>query len=774
MPQIWKDGQLKSYVLNSLDEGKRAIDHFPVALEVKIRTFLKFVHRVRAGFDRAALQRADDATLNNMLSQVRVPDWHADIHQHAQTLSQQIFERLCEFFPTGPGQAHKTYISDATWAIRKERLRIRSELSRVKQETGAFSMRHAFQLWAADGGEFRPDYVSFVMLLRRVRMLQMASHDLAKQLTKSLRHDRTAALEQLAKQAGQLSPKDFMAALRGVGVQNKKKPSGIRPLPHLLNEQGQPVEMVEEMAAVWRKYFGEQEDGLETDFKTLFEHADHTVKRQVPVPEWDEIPTRPQVEAQFRRTAAGKAYFADQIPGDLLAKVPQRLAELYYTVFCKEAIFVQEAMIHKGGYLAAAHKKGSPCEVSNYRSLFVSSVIGKTLHSIMRSDIVHHFGHQRLPMQVGGLPGQGITQPVHSLHLFHQRALTKGWSMGVLFIDISNAFYRLVRQHITHVDKECRGVRALFEQLHLPEGSFEDFQSSLQQTPAIAGSGASPHLQAMFKEFYDLTWFIVKHDNCVIQTRRGSRPGDALADICFSYALTRILKGPLAKLVQLFPDIQLSWSGQNDPLPTDEAQFQLPPLMPIWADDIALAFDDPRPDGLLQKAETITSMILDTLTSTGLKPNLKSGKSELLLDLRGSGSQECRRKLCLRDNVMDVPSDYEPYRVNVVGSYRHLGTWLQVRGGLAKDASTKFAIAHRPLPNINTDFWESRHGAEDQNEILRKPDPVSYHFQCGSLEAAKSATALPAGGGVFATAQTSSYFAFWSKGAYMELQDDLA
>ena len=148
----------------------------------------------------------------------------------------------------------------------------------------------------------------------------------------------------------------------------------------------------------------------------------------------------------------------------------------------------------------------------------------------------------------------------------------------------------------------------------------------------------------MFKEFYDLTWFVVKHDNCVVQTRRGSRPGDALADICFSYALTRILKGPLAKLTQLFPDIQLQWNGQNDPLPNDNGHVSLP-LAPIWADDIAVAFDDSRPAGLVQKAKTITSVILDALTSAGLKPNLKSGKTELLLDLRGQGSQESRRQI---------------------------------------------------------------------------------------------------------------------------------
>ena len=553
VPQDWMQGHLKSYVLNSLDEGKRAIDHFPVALEIKVRTLLKYVHRKRASFDRIALQRADEATVSKLLSDVRVPDWQTDINQHAQSLSQQILGKLCEAFPMGPGQAHQTYISEDTWAIRKERLRVRAEISRVKQETGNFSLQYAFSSWYVGLGGFRVDFVSFFTLFARIRTLQIRSHELAKQLTKHLRHDRTDALERLAKQAGQLSPKDFMAALRGVGVQNKKKPSGIRPLPHLLNAQGHPVETVEEMAAVWRKYFGDQEDGLETDFTTLFDKADSTDLGQGPVPEWDEIPTRSQIEAQFRRTATGKAYFADQIPGDLLAKAPQQLAGLYYTFFCKEVLFVKEAMIHKGGYLAAAHKKGNPCEMSNYRSLFVSSVIGKTLHSLMRKDIVHYFGHQRLPLQVGGLPGQGITQPVHSLHLFHQRALMKGWSVGILFIDISNAFYRLVRQHITHVDKDCRSIRDLFDQLHLPEGSFEDFQCSLQQRPAIASSGASPHLQAMFKEFYDLTWFVVKHDNCVVQTRRGSRPGDALADICFSYALTRILKGPLAKLTQLFP-----------------------------------------------------------------------------------------------------------------------------------------------------------------------------------------------------------------------------
>lgn len=90
-----------------------------------------------------------------------------------------------------------------------------------------------------------------------------------------------------------------------------------------------------------------------------------------------------------------------------------KMADLFFSLFCKQVAFCREPVLFKGGFLVPAFKRGSPKFLQNYRSLFVSSMIGKALHSIYRADLVVYFESQRLQLQVGGIPGQGTTQPVH-------------------------------------------------------------------------------------------------------------------------------------------------------------------------------------------------------------------------------------------------------------------------------------------------------------------------------------------------------------------------
>ena len=248
-------------------------------------------------------------------------------------------------------------------------------------------------------------------------------------------------------------------------------------------------------------------------------------------------------------------------------------------------------------------------------------------------------------MQVGGLPKQGITQPVHVLHLFQQAAQQKKTSTAFLFIDVSNAFYRLVREHIVCDGSSQRTPVELFRALNLPDECFEEFAALLAQPAAIDSSSAPDRVKLLFQEFYRNTWFVVRNDPAVVQTRRGSRPGDSFADLCFSFALTKILQSAINEVKDVYPELSIGWDGQARPFAIGPETHQLDPLMPIWADDVAVAMEDYEALGLLQKASKVSQIILDRLLAAGLKPNMARGKTELLLELRGPGSVQLRRQL---------------------------------------------------------------------------------------------------------------------------------
>lgn len=303
---------------------------------------------------------------------------------------------------------------------------------------------------------------------------------------------------------------------------------------------GLPFDSIEAIAVGWREFFREQEDGVVTSLSELMEAADERhlriAKLQPPgnMP-WEHLPSRQQIENQFRRVAIGKSFFADGSPGDVLKKAPAKMTELFYTLYLKEVAYNREPLAHKGGYLVPAFKRGDARLMRNYRSLFVSSVIAKALHSVYRRELVQIFQPERLSMQI-------ITQPVHTPHLFQKAAKHAGDSAAFLFLDVTNAFYRLVREHIVGSLDQPRATKDLFDQLGLPLSCYEEFAAMLAEPSAIEASSAPEHLKEMFRSFYTGTWFKIRNDKAVVETRRGSRPGDSFANLCFSFALTKVLK----------------------------------------------------------------------------------------------------------------------------------------------------------------------------------------------------------------------------------------
>ena len=286
---------------------------------------------------------------------------------------------------------------------------------------------------------------------------------LAKILSKRLRSDRIEALTALADEAVGLPPDQFASKLRQIGIQSKKKPTGILPLPIVCDEQGEPILSFEAVAERWRAHFAEQEDGVAITVQDMLKQTVRAHEVSLMQPEWNDLPTMQDLEAAFRRTAKRKAFFEDNVPGDLLAKIPAVMAKAFFPLIFKQTLMQHEALLYKGGRLVPMYKKGDPKECCNYRSLFVSSVIGKALHSIYRKELGTHFMKVRAPLQIGGIQGQSITQATHCLQLVHWRAISCHRSVGFLFVDVQNAFLSTdSTPHDRDTDRPEGGARVVF------------------------------------------------------------------------------------------------------------------------------------------------------------------------------------------------------------------------------------------------------------------------------------------------------------------------
>ena len=375
LPCNWTHANIKSWVLHTLDTAKDAIDHWPLAVQIKLVWNLPQPKSSRPAFCRQKLAMATGDELNALLSHVEVPKWEEDIDTHVTKLSGQIHGLLCDHFPKSKQQPRKSFISQATWELRRSRIRARRCTQGLKARIDLCSLRAFFLAWFHDCRPQREGlFAELFGHIKQVLCSKAHTAALTVKLTKQLKQDRVRALETLAKDTLHAGQRETMQMFRSIGVLNRKKPTGIKPLPLLLSPDGRPLETVSEIAKHWRDYFSEQEDGKVTTFHDLLATADAQALETVPLPTWHDLPSRYQIEEQFHRTSAGKAFFADGIPGDLLKKMPAKMAEVFYTLYLKEVIYLREPLLHKGGYLVAAFKKGDARLMSNYRSLFVSSV----------------------------------------------------------------------------------------------------------------------------------------------------------------------------------------------------------------------------------------------------------------------------------------------------------------------------------------------------------------------------------------------------------------
>ena len=85
------------------------------------------------------------------------------------------------------------------------------------------------------------------------------------------------------------------------------------------------------------------------------------------------------------------SYGQDGIPGEVAHYCAAELSKALFQLHLKSIFRLCEPVQHKGGVLHCVWKKKGPKQqCTSYRGILVSSVIGKSLHKLLRQNEVHH------------------------------------------------------------------------------------------------------------------------------------------------------------------------------------------------------------------------------------------------------------------------------------------------------------------------------------------------------------------------------------------------
>ena len=486
-----------------------------------------------------------------------LPDqpWELDVHRHSAAIEAHFARYLPVVFPPPRARQCKIYLQPDTWQVRNQRAWLRKRVHVGAQHGRNCTLRASFLTWKF-GIPCRHIYFRLLAgLIRGCKAIPMHLQELrtsSKQLRIMVRRDLKPHLHEVAIQAATNPTRDTVQRLRDLTGGPRRKQRGSTPLPSVEVAPGRLASTRDEAKTRWIQHFSAIEDGHACDpadfVRSCFARqsakdlSGHTVAVE-------DVPGLADLEAAMRSASTDRAYGLDGIPGEIIKFGAAQLSKTVYALLLKSVFRLAEPVQHKGGTLYCIWKgKGPKQTCESYRGILVSSVLGKTLHKLVRSRCTPALSSCAAPLQVGGLPRFPVTIPAQAARLFQAACGARRTSHALVFLDLQEAFYRIIRPLISGGPLTEEVVAHVCAAVHLPHGTMHELRSFLGGESLIAAAGSSSWAAGAVEESLCDTWFRLPNEPDLIRTQTGSRPGDSLSDLVFSFLFSRVLSQVRASL----------------------------------------------------------------------------------------------------------------------------------------------------------------------------------------------------------------------------------
>ena len=340
-------------------------------------------------------------------------------------------------------------------------------------------------------------------------------------------------------------------------------------------------------------------------------------------------------------------------------------------------------------------QKGDVADCTSHRGILISSNVGKGFHSAFRRKCGEWYDASASPLQVGGRRGFPVTLAAQSVRAYQEGHLKQGRSIAVILLDLREAFHKVARPLVHGGDLSDSHIASVIRAMGLSPDHMHLLREYVSAESLFVPHGASPWAASMLKEFHTDTWLTVGAGLAIAET--GTRPGDSLADIVFSFLFTSVLKKVRSAMIAEGFDVHLPWADRwfrslsAEGMPDQD----LSPVDVSWMDDLALLLSASSPGELVASVKTSASVLVDECIKALLWPNLDRGKTEALVSLVGKDSRKLRTELfCGQEPSIALSSTLWPEaRLRLVPRYKHLGGILHWSGSLLPEVKTRCAQA---------------------------------------------------------------------------------
>ena len=694
-------------VVEEFDLGNSHYDHQAVALQLgwkDCQHSRPTKTNSKISFDLHHLQRHH---VSDALHHYQVPCWQADIEHQVDDFNSQLLQKLAQTCPVKKWAPKKPCIDSKVWDLRIQKLAARRGLKEIARRQRRELLRFCLTSWKQPSTDLSARFWRYDgwLICTNAKMLGRF-YRAARSLKIGLKQGKAQHLQQAFDKLHPEAPASaILHELKKVIGPTNLRSIKQQTLPMIENHDGHLCTHPQQALETWIRFFQEMEGGQRVDphhqrhlwITNLKDFQADSLHLDI-----SDIPSLVELEMAYRHVHPHKATGPDCIDASLCAKHPALFARKTYSQLLKLYAHGQESLVHKGGRLQPIWKQKGPRHLcSAYRSVLISSHVGKSLHRCIRLHTAETFEHYLQSQQVGGKRGIPVTLGVHHARAFMRSRARSGRSVGLLFLDLSEAFYRVVRQLALGGPIDDHAIAAIGARLQLGPELLHALHSHLDEPSAIERAQLSPQLQQVLRALHTDTHFHVGFQTDFCRTTLGTRPGDCFADIVFSFLWARLLKRledtlQQAHILELVPEeagLQLSDFDGIDKL--HEKTYR-PYLGPTWMDDTCITFTAQSASQLETAAGRVGSELLSLCDEFAMSPNLAKGKTELLLVFQGRGANQAKKKHFGPNSPGTFPilTEAGPRFLNVVSSYTHLGSTIHHRGDLRKEMRRRFGIAH--------------------------------------------------------------------------------